>query len=117
MCGRVAVKYDADWLRRRYGTVNPPVNFAPNVNGAPTEQLNAAPRTQGLSTSDLPWYDGGGCSVLGLGGRCATSATTRSFRRCSRVPACLSVPRRRWGERPGSMSRPLANFPRYCAPT
>ena len=39
MCGRVAVKYDADWLRRRYGTINPPVNFAPNFNGAPTEQL------------------------------------------------------------------------------
>jgi putative SOS response-associated peptidase YedK len=39
MCGRVAITYDADWLRRRYGTVNPPVNFPPNTNGAPTEPL------------------------------------------------------------------------------
>jgi hypothetical protein len=31
------VKYDADWLRRRYGTINPVVNFPPNYNGAPTE--------------------------------------------------------------------------------
>ena len=39
MCGRVAIKYDADWLRRRYGTINPVVNFPRNYNGAPTDQL------------------------------------------------------------------------------
>src|SRR5438552_2488511 len=53
MCGRVAVKYDADWLRRRYGTVNPPVNFAPNFNGAPTEQLPVVRLVEGRRHLDM----------------------------------------------------------------
>ena len=53
MCGRVAVKYDADWLRRRYGTVNPPVNFAQNFNGAPTEQLPVVRLVEGKRHLDL----------------------------------------------------------------
>jgi putative SOS response-associated peptidase YedK len=53
MCGRVAVKYDADWLRRRFGTVNPPINFPPNYNGAPTEQLPVVRLKDGKRHLDL----------------------------------------------------------------
>jgi hypothetical protein len=42
-----------DWLRRRHSTINPPVNFAPNFNGVPTEQLQVVPLVDGKRHLDL----------------------------------------------------------------
>lgn len=96
MCGRVAVRYDADWLRRRYGTVNPPVNFPPNTNGAPTEQLPVVRLVDGKRHLDLmrwglvpPWAKDLKFGAACINARAETVATQRAFRDAYAQRRCL----------------------------
>jgi putative SOS response-associated peptidase YedK len=104
MCGRVAIKYDADWLRRRYGTVNPPVNFPPNTNGAPTEPLpvvrlvdsggsegSAPKRHLDLMRWGLvpPWAKDLKFGAACINARAETVATHRAFRDAYARRRCL----------------------------
>jgi putative SOS response-associated peptidase YedK len=104
MCGRVAITYDADWLRRRYGTVNPLVNFPPNTNGAPTESLPVVRlRDQGGSSGsalerhlDLlrwglvpPWAKDIKIGARFINARAETVATQPAFRDAYQRRRCL----------------------------
>lgn len=119
MCGRVAITYDADWLRRRYGTVNPPANFPANTNGAPTELLPVVRVRDGARHGDLlrwglvpPW-----AADLRFGARCInaraeTVATQPAFREAFRQRRCL-VPVSAFYEwkRAGKAKQPFAIGP------
>jgi len=96
MCGRVAITYDADWLRRRYGTVNPLVNFPPNTNGAPTEDLPVVRLRDGKRHLDLlrwglvpPWAKELKIGSRFINARAETVATQPAFRDAYQRRRCL----------------------------
>jgi putative SOS response-associated peptidase YedK len=96
MCGRVAVKHDADWLRRRFGTVNPPVNFPPAYNGAPTDQLPVVRLVDGARHLDLlrwglvpMWAKDLKIGAQCINARVETVAAKPAFRDAYRRRRCL----------------------------
>lgn len=119
MCGRVAITYDADWLRRRYGTVNPLINFPPNTNGAPTEDLPVVRLRDGQRHLDLlrwglvpPWAKELKIGSRFINARAETVATQPAFRDAYQRRRCL-VPASAFYEwrRDGKAKQPFAIGP------